>query len=140
MPWNRDPSDASPKDPAHRRDGFAWYLTPLVFAKFRELRSAKAVMRYLRGSNLRLPERPLLGSAPHDVVWRAADSARVVQILENPAYAGAYVYGRRRPHPLRRQPGSERIGTVAVAPEGRSARRRERSRSMLKLSDSSWRR
>jgi hypothetical protein len=89
----------------------------LVFAKFRELRSAKAVMRYLRGSNLPLPMRPLLGPAPHDVVWRVADSARVVQILKNPAYAGAYVYGRRRPDPLRRQPGSERIGTVAVAPE-----------------------
>ena len=40
----------------------------------------------------------------------------MVQILRNPAYAGAYVYGRRRPAPLRRQPGSERIGTVAVAP------------------------
>src|SRR6476659_6685810 len=89
----------------------------LVFAKFRELRSAKAVMRYLRGGNLLLPVRPLLGPAPHDVVWRVADSARVVQILKNPAYAGAYVYGRRRPDPLRRQPGSERIGAVAVAPE-----------------------
>jgi DNA invertase Pin-like site-specific DNA recombinase len=89
----------------------------LVFAKFRELRSAKAVMRYLRRSNLLLPVRPLRGPAPHDVVWRAADSARVIHILKNPAYAGAYVYGRRRPDPLRRQPGRERIGTVAVAPE-----------------------
>jgi DNA invertase Pin-like site-specific DNA recombinase len=89
----------------------------LVFAKFRELRSAKAVMRYLRRSNLLLPVRPLHGPAPHDVVWRAADSARVIHILKNPAYAGAYVYGRRRLDPLRRQPGSERIGTVAVAPE-----------------------
>jgi hypothetical protein len=85
----------------------------LVFAKFRKLRSAKAVMRYLRGGNLLLPVRP----APHEVVWRVADSARVVQILKNPAYAGAYVYGRRRPDPLRRQPGGERIGIVAVAPE-----------------------
>jgi Recombinase zinc beta ribbon domain/Recombinase len=41
----------------------------------------------------------------------------VIHILKNPAYAGAYVYGRRRPDPLRRQPGSERIGTMAVAPE-----------------------
>ena len=89
----------------------------LVFAKFRELRSAKAVMRYLRHRNLLIPVRPLHGPAPHDVVWRAANSARVIQILKNPAYAGAYVYGRRRPDPLRRQPGSERIGTVAVAPE-----------------------
>ena len=109
----------------HNRDGSVTFNPDeevqerlrLVFAKFRELRSAKAVMRYLRGSNLLLPVRPLLGSAPHDVVWRAADSACVVQILKNPAYAGAYVYGRRRPDPLRRQPGSERIGTVAVAPE-----------------------
>jgi DNA invertase Pin-like site-specific DNA recombinase len=89
----------------------------LVFAKFRELRSAKGVMRYLQRSNLLLPVRPIHGPAPHDVVWRPADSARVIHILKNPAYAGAYVYGRRRPDPLRRQPGSERIGTVAVAPE-----------------------
>jgi len=109
----------------HNRDGSVTFHPDeevqerlrLVFAKFRELRSAKAVMRYLRGSNLLLPVRPLLGPAPHDVVWRVADSARVVQILKNPAYAGAYVYGRRRPDPLRRQPGSERIGIVAVAPE-----------------------
>lgn len=89
----------------------------LVLAKFRELRSAKAVMRYLRRGNLLLPVRPLHGPAPHDVVWRPADSARVINILKNPAYAGAYVYGRRRPDPLRRQPGSDRIGTAAVAPE-----------------------
>lgn len=89
----------------------------LVFTKFRELRSAKAVMRYLRRGNLLLPVRPLHGPAPHDVVWRPADSARVINILKNPAYAGAYVYGRRRPDPLRRQPGSDRIGTAAVAPE-----------------------
>ncbi|TIU28493.1 MAG: recombinase family protein, partial [Mesorhizobium sp.] len=68
----------------------------LVFAKFRELHSARAVMRYLRKNDLPLPVRPLLGPAPHDVVWREADSARVLSILQNPAYAGAYVYGRYR--------------------------------------------
>jgi hypothetical protein len=66
----------------------------LVFAKFQELRSAKAVMRYLRRGNLLLPVRPLHGPAPHDAVWRPADSARLINILKNPAYAGAYVYGR----------------------------------------------
>src|SRR5271165_6732326 len=74
-------------------------------------------MRYLLRGNLLLPVRPLHGPAPHDVVWRPADSARVINILKNPAYAGAYVYGRRRPDPLRRQPGSDRIGTTAVVPE-----------------------
>ena len=109
----------------HNRDGSVTFNPDeevqerlrLVFAKFQELRTAKAVVRYLRHGNLLLPVRPLHGPAPHDVVWRAANSARVVQILKNPAYAGAYVYGRRRPDPLRRQPGSGRIGTVAVAPE-----------------------
>ena len=87
----------------------------LVFAKFRELGSARAVMRYLRAKNLPLPVRPLLGPAPHAVVWREADSARVHTILQNPAYAGAYVYGRRRQDGTRRRPGTQRVGTVKVA-------------------------
>jgi DNA invertase Pin-like site-specific DNA recombinase len=87
----------------------------LVFAKFRELQSARAVMRDLRAHRLPLPVRPLLGPAPQDVVWREADGARVRNILQNPAYAGAYVYGRRRQDPSRRKPGA-RGATVKVAP------------------------
>jgi DNA invertase Pin-like site-specific DNA recombinase len=85
-----------------------------LFAKFEDLRSAKAVMKHLRQAGLRLPVRPLRGPAPHDVVWRPADSARVLQILKNPAYAGAYVYGRRRQNPIGRRPGSRSAKTVAV--------------------------
>jgi len=109
----------------HHRDGSVTFNPDeevqerirLIFAKFRELRSAKAVMRYLRRGNLLIPVRPLRGLAPHEVVWRPANSARVVHILKNPAYAGAYVYGRCRPEPLRRRLGSDRIGKVAVPPE-----------------------
>jgi len=87
----------------------------LVFAKFEELGSARAVMRYLRAHHLPLPVRPLLGPAPHAVVWREADSARVRAILQNPAYAGAYVYGRRQTEPIRRRPGLRPTSTkVAV--------------------------
>jgi DNA invertase Pin-like site-specific DNA recombinase len=86
----------------------------LVFAKFRELQSARGVMRFLRTSGLPLPVRPILGPSPHDVVWREADSARVRNILQNPAYAGAYVYGRRQKNPTRRRSGSAR-GTIKVA-------------------------
>src|SRR5271167_4361973 len=68
----------------------------LVFAKFKELQSARSVMGFLRTSGLPLPVRPVLGPSPHDVVWRDADSARVRGVLQNPAYAGAYVYGRRQ--------------------------------------------
>ena len=86
----------------------------LVFAKFRELQSARGVMRFLRANGLPVPVRPLLGPFPHEVVWREADSARVRDILHNPAYAGAYVYGRRQKDPIRSRPGSIG-GTVKVA-------------------------
>ncbi|MCK1705027.1 recombinase family protein [Bradyrhizobium sp. 146] len=86
----------------------------LVFAKFQELQSARRVMRYLDRNGLSLPVRPLLGPAPHETVWRVPDSARVLSILQNPAYAGAYVYGRRQKDPSRCQSGSL-TGTVKVA-------------------------
>ena len=63
----------------------------LVFAKFVELGSARDVMRYLRADHLPLPVRPLIGLAPHEVLWRDANGARVRHILQNPANAGAYV-------------------------------------------------
>jgi DNA invertase Pin-like site-specific DNA recombinase len=85
----------------------------LVFAKFRELQSARGVMRFLRASGLPLPVRRVLGPSPHEVIWREADSARVRNVLHNPAYAGAYVYGRRQRDPSRSRPGSVR-GTVKV--------------------------
>ena len=86
----------------------------LVFAKFRDLQSARGVMRYLCRNGLSLPVRPVLGPYPHEVVWREADGARVRNILQNPAYAGAYVYGRRQKDPSRCRPGSM-TGTVKVA-------------------------
>ena len=88
-----------------------------LFAKFRELRSAKAVMRHFQEANFLVPVRPLDGPSPHDVVWRPASNARILQILKNPAYAGAYVYGRRRRTPIGRRSGSRQGGTEAVATE-----------------------
>jgi DNA invertase Pin-like site-specific DNA recombinase len=89
----------------------------LVFDEFRRLQSAKAVTVALRRADLQLPVRPLVGPAPHEVVWREATASRVLQILKNPAYAGAYVYGRRRQDPCCNRPGATRRGTTAVAIE-----------------------
>ncbi|RWN48066.1 recombinase family protein [Mesorhizobium sp.] len=80
----------------------------LIFDKFRELGTARRVMRYLRTHDLRVPVRPLRGPAPHELVWRDATIAHVHHILHNPAYAGAYVYGRRRINAVRQGPGSDR--------------------------------
>jgi hypothetical protein len=88
----------------------------LVFAKFRELQSARAVLLYLRRNALRLPVRPLLGPAPHELVWREASTSQVQYILHNPAYAGAYVYGRRMVQPAQRGTGGR--PTSAKVPLG----------------------
>ncbi len=42
----------------------------LVFEKFREIRSAGGVMRYLRAAHLPLPARPRVGPAPYELVWQ----------------------------------------------------------------------
>ena len=86
-----------------------------LFAKFRELRSAKAVMRHFQEASFLVPVRPLDGPSPHDVVWRPASNARILQVLKNPAYAGAHVYGRRRRTPIGRRSGSRHGATEAVA-------------------------
>jgi len=84
----------------------------LVFQKFKELGSAKAVMRYLQREHLPLPTRPLCGPAPHEVMWKPARSSAILAILHNPAYAGAYVYGRSTHDPTLRKPGRPHSGIV----------------------------
>ena len=86
----------------------------LVFSLFQALHSAGAVMRELRRNGLALPVRPLRGPAPHQVVWVAADKARVRHILHNPAYAGAYVYGQHCHDPLRRRSSAAGSSIVRV--------------------------
>ena len=72
-------------------------------------------MRHFQEANLLLPVRPLNGPSPHDVAWRPASNGRILQVLKNPAYAGAYVYGRRRRTAIGRRSGSQRGATEAVA-------------------------
>jgi DNA invertase Pin-like site-specific DNA recombinase len=84
----------------------------LVFQKFRDIRTACGVMRYLRQVGLPLPVRPLRGPAPHQVIWQEARASSVRDILQNPAYAGAYVYGRKVLDPTKRRPDAPSSGHV----------------------------
>jgi hypothetical protein len=84
----------------------------LVFEKFREIRSASGVMRYLRAAHLPLPARPRVGPTPYEVVWQPARTSAILDILHNPAYAGAYVYGRKQLDPARRTPAHPRGGRI----------------------------
>ncbi|GHO64148.1 hypothetical protein KSC_032000 [Ktedonobacter sp. SOSP1-52] len=64
----------------------------LIFASFVRLRSASRVLHFLNEHALQLPRRDRFG----DVAWKRPTGAAILEILKNPAYAGAFVYGRTR--------------------------------------------
>jgi DNA invertase Pin-like site-specific DNA recombinase len=64
-----------------------------VFARFAGVSSARQVVLSLRADDLRLPRRRP-GSTR--VTWAQATYRAVHEILVNPAYAGAFVFGRQR--------------------------------------------
>ena len=68
----------------------------LLFDTFRETGSACAVVRRLRGQKILFPRRIRRGIGKGDLLWSAIDHSRVLQILHNPRYAGAFAYGRTR--------------------------------------------
>jgi DNA invertase Pin-like site-specific DNA recombinase len=68
----------------------------LLFDTFREIGSATAVVRRYLREGIRFPRRIRRGIGKGDVVWGTIEHCRVIQILHNPRYAGAYVYGRTR--------------------------------------------
>src|SRR5207237_1601380 len=84
----------------------------LVFEKFREIRSAGGVMRSLRAAHLPLPACPRVGPAPYEVVWQPARTSPILDMLHNPASAGAYVYARKLLDPARRSPGHPSGGRI----------------------------
>ena len=66
----------------------------LVFAKFRELGSARQVFLWFRSAGLKMPV-VLRNVDVYKLIWKAPAYHSVMQILHNPLYAGAYAYGRR---------------------------------------------
>lgn len=68
----------------------------LLFDTFRQTGSACAVVRRLRGEKILFPRRIRRGIRKGDVLWSGIDHSRVLQILHNPRYAGAFAYGRTR--------------------------------------------
>jgi DNA invertase Pin-like site-specific DNA recombinase len=64
----------------------------LLFERFRLEGSAYAVMRYFAGQGLKVPQRD---PETRELRWVAPRESLFLTILKNPAYAGAYVYGRR---------------------------------------------
>jgi DNA invertase Pin-like site-specific DNA recombinase len=71
----------------------------LVVSRFAELGSCQKVLRRWRDDGLRLPRRQTSGPQAGTLVWKPPTEGALYAILHNPAYAGAFVYGRLRRHP-----------------------------------------
>jgi DNA invertase Pin-like site-specific DNA recombinase/predicted DNA-binding transcriptional regulator AlpA len=64
-----------------------------VFARFAEMGSARRVWLWFRSEGLKFP---LQMHAHAEIRWVDASYTAVHQVLTNPVYAGAYVYGKTR--------------------------------------------
>ena len=64
----------------------------LIFAKFRELWSVRQTFQWFRDHDLELPANPIQGTR---LIWKIPSQSLIRDILHNPFYAGAYVWGRR---------------------------------------------
>jgi hypothetical protein len=63
---------------------------------FETSKSALAVVKHFADHGLQIPDRLWQRERQGEVVWRRLRHARVLSILHNPFYAGAYVYGRTK--------------------------------------------
>jgi DNA invertase Pin-like site-specific DNA recombinase len=84
----RDPLGRVAKHPDREVQG----RIDLVFTTFLRLRSIAKVVRYFTEERLLIPRRDSFG----DVAWRKPSVGAIGSTLKNPAYAGAFVYGRTR--------------------------------------------
>ena len=64
----------------------------LVFSTFEKVRTASKVLDFFVANQLSLPRHDRFG----DLIWKKPTVAAILAILKNPAYAGAFVYGKTR--------------------------------------------
>jgi DNA invertase Pin-like site-specific DNA recombinase len=68
----------------------------LVFDTFERTGSAMQTVRFLQEQRIQFPRRLPAGPNKGELRWATPQHARILQVLHNPRYAGAFVYGRTR--------------------------------------------
>lgn len=68
----------------------------LFFETYDRLGTAMSVVRFFGERELPFPRRLQRGTRKGEIVWGTLGHSRALQVLHNPRYAGAYVYGRHR--------------------------------------------
>lgn len=106
----RRPSGEVCKDP----DLQVQHVMETIFAQFERCGSVHGVLRYLVQQDIKLPVRIASGSNKGDLRWCAPTNVAVHSIFKNPAYAGAYAYGRSWFDPRGKKPGVPWSGKTVV--------------------------
>jgi DNA invertase Pin-like site-specific DNA recombinase len=68
----------------------------LVFETFRRTGSAFSIVTHFKRTGLHFPSRERIGVRKGELTWGTLTSSRVLQVLHNPRYAGAFFFGRTR--------------------------------------------
>jgi hypothetical protein len=89
----------------------------LVFELFDRFRTVGRVMRYLVDHDIRMPVRVQGGTRKGELEWHRVNRVSLHNLLANPTYAGAYVYGLRPTDPRRQKPGRPGTGRRCCSPE-----------------------
>jgi len=82
----------------------------LVFDLFERFRTGGKVMRYLVDHGIRMPVRVPGGPRKGELEWHRVNRVSLYNLLTNPIYAGAYVYGARSIDRRRQKPGRPSTG------------------------------
>jgi len=110
MGYSRRPSGEVIKDP----DEQAQETVRLVFDLFKRYGTTNGVLRHLAHNGIQLPNRVRFGVNKGELEWSRPNRVTLGNMLHNPIYAGAYVYGRRPTDPKKKKPGRHSTGrTVA---------------------------
>lgn len=68
----------------------------MLFETFDRTASAMKTASFLREQGLQFPTRLQSGPNKGELVWATPHHSRILQVLHNPRYAGAFVFGRMR--------------------------------------------
>ena len=93
-----DPPDRVVLDP----DAQVQHSLRLLFDTFARTGTACATVKHFRDEGLLFPRRPRSGPYKGELHWQPLRLYRVLEVLHNPRYAGAFAFGRHR---HRRRPG-----------------------------------
>ena len=85
-----------------------------LFSAFEQSGSAYGVVGVFQSQGRLFPRRAYGGAWAGELRWGRLTHARVLGVLSNPAYAGAYVYGRYRSRRLVSPDGAIRTSTVEL--------------------------